>query len=428
MLARIACLVGSICMSVGSARAAGFAAGPAWLDAPTPTAWNAPGAKIPLAPRSAPDAQLARQCGGQLRKAASAADQAVAAAGWKLLGASQRFGELEVVGGQSGFDGMCRPLGYQFFVFSDGRFAGTLAPGPMDSRTDASAQIPHVVSTRELAATFSRYTPSDPLCCPSSVTTVRYRLESTEAGPVLLPTGATTARTGELQAIPAATSAASDAGVCAPAPAAPAAACAPGSPVPTPPAAAIAMRVWQLVRIQAMDGAVHVPDHPAKYTLELGGDGRASVRADCNRGTASYLIDGPSLAFGPISTTRATCSPGSLSDRYLQQLGLVASYLERDGKLHLATRTDGAVLDFQPAPGPDGLVSPTERCARAGGTVASASCCKLVGDFPNTCLMGACGCAPEHSHQVQVCRCPGGRCFDGKACVDQGSGRAGQLR
>jgi heat shock protein HslJ len=188
------------------------------------------------------------------------------------------------------------------------------------------------------------------------------------------------------------------------------------------------MRVWNLVRILMMDGAVHVPDHPAKYTLELGSDGRASIRSDCNRGSAAYTLDGHSLAFGPIATTRATCPPGSLSDRYLQQLGFVASYLERDGKLHLATRADGAILDFQPAPGPDGVMSPAERCARGGGTGGTASCCSLVGDFPNTCLTGACGCATEHSHPVRVCRCPDGRCFDGTACVDAHAGGPGQLR
>jgi heat shock protein HslJ len=422
MLARIAFL---ICLTWGSARAEGFDAGPAWLDPAAPARWNVAGAKVPPAPKSAPDVLLANRCAAQLRRPASAADRAVAAAGWKLLGASQRFGDTEIVGGQSGFDGMCRPTGYQFFVFSGGRFAGTVSPDPMDSRTDGAAQVPVLGSARDLTVAFSRYTPSDPLCCPSSLTTVRYRMDDQPRGPVLLPVGATTTRTGDPQA--AATVPAPDTGPCTPAPAA--ATCGP-VPVPGAPsvASSIVMRVWHLVRILMMDGAVHVPDHPAKYTLELAGDGRAAVRADCNRGTATYVIDGSSLKFGPIATTRAACSPASLSERYVQQLGLVASYLERDGKLHLATRADGAVLEFQPAPGSDGVISPAERCRRAGGTVGSASCCGLVGDFSNTCLMGACGCAPENSHQVQVCQCPEGRCFDGKACVAPPGRGAAQLR
>ena len=99
-----------------------------------------------------------------------------------------------------------------------------------------------------------------------------------------------------------------------------------------------------------MDDAVVVPDDPARYTLELAGDGRAAVRADCNRGSGTYTLDGRSLSFGPLATTRALCPPGSISDRYLAQLGLVASWTERDGHLFLATRADGAILEFRPAP------------------------------------------------------------------------------
>jgi hypothetical protein len=180
-----------------TAGARGADAGAAWLDPETPAPWNAPARKIPRAPPSTPDPILARQCAKQIRAPASAADRAVAAAGWMLLGASQRFGETEVVGGQSGFDGMCRPLGYQFFVFSGGRFAGTFSPIPMDARTDGSCQLPQVVSAGDLTVPFSRYAPSDPLCCPSRITTVQLQLQMSPKGPVLVATSATTAPTGE---------------------------------------------------------------------------------------------------------------------------------------------------------------------------------------------------------------------------------------
>ena len=79
--------------------------------------------------------------------------------------------------GRSGVDGMCRPLGFQGFVFSGGRFAGTLAPRPMDSRSDGAAQAPELWSAGTLSVTFSRYTGRDPLCCPSRVSTVQYRID-----------------------------------------------------------------------------------------------------------------------------------------------------------------------------------------------------------------------------------------------------------
>lgn len=370
--------------------------GGGWLDQPTPPAWNKAGARIPPAPRFDPDPFLARQCASQARAPASDADRAVAKAGWVLMGASQRFGETEVVLARSGVDGQCRPLGYQAFVFSGGRFAGTLAPRPMDSRTDGAAQVPQLWSADAIVVPFSRYASGDPLCCPSRLSTVQYRVEAGAKGPLVNVTDVTTVSTAE--------------------------------PAPPPVTASITLRTWQLVRIQMMDGAVLVPDHPTKYRLELGSDGRASVRADCNRGSCSYKLEGRSLTFGALATTRATCPPGSISDRYLAQLAQVTSWLERDGKLHLATRANGSILEFQPAPGRDGLLSHAERCTRSGGTVGMASCCGLAGDFPNTCLVGACGCAPGSSHPVQTCQCPPGQCYDGRSCASEGKPPGGQLR
>ena len=56
-------------------------------------------------------------------------------------------------------------------------------------------------------------------------------------------------------------------------------------------------------------------------------------------------------------------------------------------------------------------------CIGSGGTVTTGLCCQSVGDFPSTCGIGACGCAPENSHQVNICDCGTGKCFDGSSCV-----------
>lgn len=56
-------------------------------------------------------------------------------------------------------------------------------------------------------------------------------------------------------------------------------------------------------------------------------------------------------------------------------------------------------------------------CVESGGTVSAANCCQSSGDFPNTCAIGACGCAPENSHIILACLCPDDMCFDGTACV-----------
>jgi hypothetical protein len=58
-----------------------------------------------------------------------------------------------------------------------------------------------------------------------------------------------------------------------------------------------------------------------------------------------------------------------------------------------------------------------EGCRASGGTVGEGLCCASVEDFPNTCLVGACGCSAEFSHAVKTCACPAGTCFNGTACA-----------
>lgn len=56
-------------------------------------------------------------------------------------------------------------------------------------------------------------------------------------------------------------------------------------------------------------------------------------------------------------------------------------------------------------------------CRNSGGTITAALCCKSVRDFPDLCLIGACGCSPDNSHTVKICECGPDRCFDGTICV-----------
>lgn len=58
-----------------------------------------------------------------------------------------------------------------------------------------------------------------------------------------------------------------------------------------------------------------------------------------------------------------------------------------------------------------GVSGNPDLCLRTGGTVVRSSCCNTVSDFPDTCLVGACSCAPSGSHEVAVCTCPEFGCF-----------------
>ena len=110
----------------------------------------------------------------------------------------------------------------------------------------------------------------------------------------------------------------------------------------------LAGTAWQLDRILFMDDRVVVPDESSKYTISFAADGRAAIRADCNRGSGSWTADGAGLAFGPLAMTRAMCPPDSLHNTFIAQLDYVRSFVLEDGNLHLATMADGSILQFEP--------------------------------------------------------------------------------
>ena len=58
-----------------------------------------------------------------------------------------------------------------------------------------------------------------------------------------------------------------------------------------------------------------------------------------------------------------------------------------------------------------------QACLDSGGQIAIVSCCKSAGNYPNTCLIGVCGCSLESSKEIKTCNCGEGKCFNGTACV-----------
>ena len=120
------------------------------------------------------------------------------------------------------------------------------------------------------------------------------------------------------------------------------------APASAPPET-LASTSWQLVQIMSMDDQVFTPSEPSHYALYFDEDERVRVRVDCNRGQGTWSTNGPSqLEFGPLATTRMLCPPGSLHDRFLNDLKYVRSYIFKDGHLFLATMADGAILEFEP--------------------------------------------------------------------------------
>lgn len=158
----------------------------AWLEIQPLTNWNTPGADIPVAPP--PMGNTDPRCGSQERGSESAEEDQVVAAGWQIYNVARVGWSLRLVDGLVGYDGMCRPLVFQTFVFADGQFAGTIAPDSMSSRTDGAGRILDVRGPDHLTGMFVRYASTDPLCCPSANFTVDYRVDRSSAdGPVVVP-------------------------------------------------------------------------------------------------------------------------------------------------------------------------------------------------------------------------------------------------
>jgi LppP/LprE lipoprotein len=155
-----------------------------WIDADL-APWNTPGMAIPTAPTI--DGNPDPRCVERERPAETAEDDALIAKGWRLFLPYQRGWGVTLISGLAAYDGMCRPLGYQSFVFVDGVFAGTVSPEPMNSRTTGAATDVNLRYADQLTSKYLRYAPDDPLCCASGSDSVNFSIEDTPDGPVLNP-------------------------------------------------------------------------------------------------------------------------------------------------------------------------------------------------------------------------------------------------
>jgi hypothetical protein len=188
--ASIGCALALLCGAVATAQTA-------WLDRPL-TGWHAAGAPLPKGTAdAAARADALKRC--KLQPASTAADRALEAAGWipqphldrRLI--SNDVEDIEIVAGFSALDAGCAPAAFNLFVFVGGRFAGTLSPGSMTPRRDASVGPVRFVNDG-ISAEFARYKPGDADCCPSARVAVQYRIDRSAAGPSVVPVTVRTTR------------------------------------------------------------------------------------------------------------------------------------------------------------------------------------------------------------------------------------------
>lgn len=104
--------------------------------------------------------------------------------------------------------------------------------------------------------------------------------------------------------------------------------------------------VWTWQGTQMRDGANIAPDAPERYTLEFQPGGQVAVRADCNRGTTSYLLNGPQLTFGSIALTKMACPPGSRDAEFVKNLAAVSGQRLQRYELVLTLQGDAGSMRF----------------------------------------------------------------------------------
>ena len=107
--------------------------------------------------------------------------------------------------------------------------------------------------------------------------------------------------------------------------------------------------VWQWQRTQLGNAPVIAAAAPERYTLSFQGGGRVNVRADCNRGSGGYEVNGAQIRFGAVALTKMACPNGSQDGEFLRWLMQANTYAMDKGELVLML-SDGASMRFRAVP------------------------------------------------------------------------------
>jgi heat shock protein HslJ len=119
----------------------------------------------------------------------------------------------------------------------------------------------------------------------------------------------------------------------------------------TPPLLAVASNeivgpAWTWQRTQLADGKLVTPAAPDRYTVAFQGGGRVNLRADCNRGSGAYEVNGNAMKLAAATLTKMGCPPGSQDTEFVAELARVVSYGIVDNELVL-TLADGSTMRFR---------------------------------------------------------------------------------
>lgn len=122
----------------------------------------------------------------------------------------------------------------------------------------------------------------------------------------------------------------------------------PATATPTPPDydARLVNITWQWTEFTDPNSQTAIPD-PDNYALVFLADGSFNIIADCNSGSGTYTADGSSMTITIGTMTQVACGEESLSDKFIRNLGDVATYVFDSGRLVLNMKADAGNLIFQ---------------------------------------------------------------------------------
>jgi len=111
----------------------------------------------------------------------------------------------------------------------------------------------------------------------------------------------------------------------------------------------LAIPTWQWQRARLAEGREIAASAPDRYTIKFEGGGRVLLRADCNRGSGAYEVNGAAMKLSPVALTKMACPAGSQDAEFLQALSRATSYAINDKELVL-TLAGGGSMSFRAVP------------------------------------------------------------------------------
>ncbi len=98
--------------------------------------------------------------------------------------------------------------------------------------------------------------------------------------------------------------------------------------------------------IETEPASQSVVPYPENYIITFAEDGTYSIKADCNRGSGNFILDGNELTLNPGPITLAYCGPESLDTQYLALLSNVTSISLDNDQLVLNLGENGDRMIF----------------------------------------------------------------------------------